>query len=93
MVDADLTNREKSRIIEARTAARDLHAIACHYFAGRPSVPHPLDPARRDDLRRLFRRVLAPIFAEVVHANVGESRAAFEARAEAALHFDADRPV
>lgn len=68
---------------DRRTAmARDLHAIGRHYF---DFVPHPLDHARRDELRRLFREVFAPIFAGTVYAMAGESRGAFEARVEAAL--------
>jgi hypothetical protein len=69
--------------------ARDLHALACPYFEMRNFVPHPLDLARRDELRRVFREVFAPIFAEVVYAKAGASRAAArrasEARVEAAL--------
>jgi hypothetical protein len=68
------------------TLARDLSAIACIYFDIRQ---HRLAPARREELRRLFREVFTPIFAEVVYATAGESKAArvkaAEARVEAAL--------
>ena len=68
-----------------RALARDLAALAEHYFDFVPPDLALHTPGRREHLRRLFTDVFLPAFRPTVYRSAGESAATYAARVEEAL--------